>query len=36
MMVQGNQSGENLMNVLLKPGLVVKEESQIKEKAMTW
>ena len=34
MMVPGNQSGEKLMNALLKPGLVAKEESQIKEKAM--
>ena len=34
MMVPGNQSGEKLMNALLKPGLVAKEESQIKQKAM--
>ena len=34
MMVPGNQSGEKLMNALLKPGLVAKEESQIKKKAM--
>ena len=34
MMVPGSQSGEKLMNVLLKPGLVAKEEGQIKEKAM--
>ena len=34
MMVPGDQSGEKLMNALLKPGLVAKEESQIKEKAM--
>ena len=34
MMVPGNQSGEKLMNTLLKPSLVAKEESQIKEKAM--
>ena len=34
MMVPGNQSGEKLMNVLLKPSLIAKEESQIKEKAM--
>ena len=34
MMVPGNQSGEKLMNALLKPRLVAKEESQIKEKAM--
>ena len=34
MMVPGNQSGEKLMNALLKPKLVSKEESQIKEKAI--
>ena len=34
MMVPGNQSGEKLMNALLKPRLVAKEEGQIKEKAM--
>ena len=34
MMVPGNQSGEKLMNALLKPSLVAKEESQIKDKAM--
>ena len=34
MMVPSNQSGEKLMNAILKPGLVAKEESQIKEKAM--
>ena len=34
MMVPGNQSGEKLMNALLKPSKVAKEESQIKEKAM--
>ena len=34
MMVPGNQSGEKLMNALLKPSLVAKEESQIKEKAI--
>ena len=34
MMVPGNQSGEKLMNALLKPRLVAKEESQIKEKAI--
>ena len=34
MMVPGNQSGEKLMNALLKPRLVAKEENQIKEKAM--
>ena len=34
MMVPGNQSGEKLVNALLKPSLVAKEESLIKEKAM--
>ena len=34
MMVPGNQSGEILMNALLQPSLVAKEENQIKEKAM--
>merc|ERR1712023_528538 len=34
MMVPGNQSGEKLMNALLKPSLVAKEESLIKEKAI--
>ena len=34
MMVPDKQSGEKLMNALLKPGLVSKEESQIKEKAI--
>ena len=34
MMVPGEQSGEKLINALLKPGLVAKEESLIKEKAM--
>ena len=34
MMVPGNQSGEKLMNALLKPSLVAKEESEIKEKAL--
>ena len=33
MMVPGNQSGENLVNALLKPGLVNKEEEQVKQKA---
>ena len=33
MMVPGKQSGENLVNALLKPGLVKKEEEQIKRKA---
>ena len=31
MMVPGNQSGEKLMNALLKPSLVAKEENQNKE-----
>ena len=34
MMVPGNQSGEKLINVLLKSSLVAKEESEIKDKAM--
>ena len=34
MMVPGNQSGEKLMNALLKKSLVAKEEKKIKEKAM--
>ncbi len=34
MMVPDKQSGEKLINALLKPGLVAKEEDQIKEKAM--
>ena len=33
MMVPGNQSGELLMNALLKPKLVKEEENKIKEKA---
>ena len=33
MMVPGNQSGENLVNALLKSGLVKKEEEQVKQKA---
>ena len=33
MMVPGNQSGENLMNALLKPRLINKEETIIREKA---
>ena len=33
MMVPGNQSGENLVNALLKPGLVNKEEEQVRRKA---
>jgi len=34
MMVPGNQSGENLVNVLLKPELIKKEEEQVKQKAL--
>ena len=34
MMVPGNQSGELLMNALLKPKLVDEEEKKIKEKAL--
>jgi branched-chain amino acid transport system ATP-binding protein len=33
MMVPGNQSGENLVNALLKPALIKKEEEQLKQKA---
>ena len=33
MMVPINQSGENLMNALLKPSLIKKEEDQIRKKA---
>jgi len=33
MMVPGNQSGENLVNALLKPALIKKEEEQVKQKA---
>ena len=33
MMVPGNQSGENLVDALFKPSLVIKEEIKIKEKA---
>ena len=33
MMVPGNQSGEKLINALLKPGLVSKEEKQVRKKA---
>ena len=33
MMVPGNQSGENLVNALLKPNLVKKEEDQVRKKA---
>jgi len=34
MMVPGNQSGESIINALLKPGLIKKEEEQIKTKAL--
>ena len=34
MMVPGNQSGESIVNALLKPGLIKKEEEQIKTKAL--
>jgi len=34
MMVPGNQSGENLVNALLKPKLIKKEEEQLKLKAL--
>ena len=33
MMVPGNQSGEILLNALLKPNLIKKEEEEIREKA---
>tara|TARA_B100000427_G_scaffold201282_1_gene167269 strand:- start:107 stop:904 length:798 start_codon:yes stop_codon:yes gene_type:complete len=33
MMVPGNQSGEKLVNVMLKPGLIKKEEEQVRSKA---
>jgi len=33
MMVPGNQLGENIVNALLKPGLVKKEEEQVRRKA---
>ena len=33
MMVPANQSGENLVNALLKPSLVKKEEEQVRSKA---
>ena len=33
MMVPGNQSGESLVNALLKPALIKKEEDQLKQKA---
>ena len=34
MMVPGNQSGENLVNALLKSKLIKKEEEQVKQKAL--
>ncbi len=34
MMVPGNQSGENLINALFKPGIVNSEELKVKEKAL--
>jgi branched-chain amino acid transport system ATP-binding protein len=34
MMVPGNQSGENLVNALFKPKLIIKEEEKIKQKAL--
>ena len=34
MMVPGNQSGENLVNALLKPGVVKNEEENNKKKAL--
>ena len=34
MMVPGKQSGEKLINALLKPGIVKKEETKVKEKAL--
>ena len=33
MMVPGNQSGEKLVNVMLKPSLIKKEEETVKQKA---
>jgi len=33
MMVPGNQSGEKLVNVMLKPSLIKKEEEQVRRKA---
>ena len=33
MMVPGNQLGESIVNALLKPGLVNKEEEQVRKKA---
>ncbi len=34
MMVPGNQSGDNLVNALFKPGIVRNEELKVKEKAL--
>ena len=34
MMVPGNQSGENLLNVLIKPNLIKKEENVVRKKAL--
>ena len=34
MMVPGKQSGENLVNALFKPGIVKKEETKVREKAL--
>ncbi len=34
MMVPGNQSGENLVNALFKPGIVREEELKVREKAL--
>ena len=33
MMVPGNQSGENLINALLKPSIIKKEEDELRKKA---
>ena len=33
MMVPGSQSGENLINALFRPSLIINEETQIREKA---
>ncbi len=32
MMVPGNQSGENLLNVLIKPNLIKKEENAVRKR----
>ena len=34
MMVPGNQSGENLLNVMLKPSLLIKKKNKLEEKHM--